>query len=136
MVRYLAEMLTHPALLEFFRVNMMVLFNLVILPNITLTGDDIDEYQDEPEVFIRNDLEESDFDTKRRQCMKFVQALTKKFPNEVNQLINDILGTYLADYNTNRNKEWIKKSTVLNIIITASISQYTYRSGAEEILID
>jgi hypothetical protein len=62
--------------------------------------------------------------------MKFVQALTKRFPNEVNQLITDIVGTLLADYGANRNKEWIKKSTVLNMIITASISQYTYRSGA------
>jgi hypothetical protein len=35
----------------------------------------------------------------------------------------------------NREKEWIKKTTVLNLIITASISCYTYRSGAEMILI-
>ncbi len=84
LVRYLAEMLGHQSLVEFFRVNMMALFTLVILPNISLTEEDIDEYQDEPEVFIRNDLEESDFDTKRRMCMKFVQALTNKFPGEVN----------------------------------------------------
>jgi hypothetical protein len=46
------------------------------------------------------------------------------------------VGTLLADYAANRNKEWLAKSTVLNMIITASISQYTYRSGAQEILID
>lgn len=29
----------------------------------------------------------------------------------------------------------MKKTTVLNLIITASITQYTYRHGAENILI-
>ena len=37
----------------------------------------------------------------------------------------------MSDYQANREKEWIKKTTVLNLIITASISQYTYRNGAE-----
>ena len=43
-VRYLAEMLTHPPLAEFYRINLMPLFNLIILPNISITDDDIDEY--------------------------------------------------------------------------------------------
>jgi hypothetical protein len=67
--------------------------------------------------------------------MKFVQSLAKKFPNEVNSLIGDYVNNLLADYQQNREKEWIKKTTVLNLIITASISQYTYRNGAEQILI-
>ena len=39
----------------------------------------------------------------------------------------------LSEYEANRNKEWIKKTTVLNLIITASISTYTYRQGADQI---
>jgi hypothetical protein len=49
----------------------------------------MDEYEDEPETFVRNDLEESDTETRRRQCMKFVQALARRFPNEVNNLISN-----------------------------------------------
>ena len=83
-VRYLSEMAGHPSFHEFFRANMLPLFNLIIVPNIAITNDDIDEYSDEPETYIRNDLEESDSETRRRQCMKFVQSLSKKFQNEVN----------------------------------------------------
>jgi hypothetical protein len=41
----------------------------------------------------------------------------------------------MGEYTANRDKEWIKKTTVLNLIITASISQYTYRAGAEQVQI-
>lgn len=67
--------------------------------------------------------------------MKFVQALSRRFPNEVNQLISEYVTQLLSEYQANRNKEWIKKTTVLNLIITASIQQYTYRGGADNILI-
>jgi hypothetical protein len=134
-VRYLNEMSTHPSLTEFFKINMLPLFQMVILPNISLTSDDIEEYEFEPDVFIRNDLEESDTETRRRQCMKFVQSLSKKYPNEVSSLIGDFVNNFLADYHGNREKEWIKKSTVLNLIIAASISSYTYRQGAIDIVI-
>lgn len=45
---------------------MIPLFQLIILPNISITDDDIEEYEMEPESYIRNDLEESDTDTRRR----------------------------------------------------------------------
>lgn len=59
---------------------MLSIFSLLVLPNISLTPEDIDEYEEEPETYLKNDLEESDVDTRRRQCMKFVQALARKFP--------------------------------------------------------
>jgi hypothetical protein len=67
--------------------------------------------------------------------MKFVQQLSKKLPNEVTHIIGEYVNNLLADYSKNRNGEWLKKATVLNLIITASITQYTYRHGAEGILI-
>lgn len=67
--------------------------------------------------------------------MKFVQSLSKKFPNEVNGLIGDYVNSLMAQYQQNRNKEWQKKTTVLNLIITASITTYTYKHGAESIQI-
>jgi hypothetical protein len=67
--------------------------------------------------------------------MKFVQALSKRFPTEVSGLIGQFVANLLAEYQANRGKEWLKKTTVLNLIITASIAQYTYRAGAEQILI-
>lgn len=71
-IRYLNEMSTYGNLANFFKENMANLFELIILPNISITQEDIDEYEDDPDAYVRNDLEESDTDTRRRQCMKFV----------------------------------------------------------------
>lgn len=56
----------YPDLASIFKENMMNLFLLIIVPNISLTKDDLEEYEDEPETYIRNDLEESDSETRRR----------------------------------------------------------------------
>lgn len=45
---------------------------MIIIPNISITEEDIEEYECEPQNYIKNDLEESDVETRRYQCMKFV----------------------------------------------------------------
>lgn len=121
-IRYLSEMSSYPDLADFFKTNMLAIFSLIVVPNISITEEDEEEYAMEPETYIRNDLEESDAETRRRQCMKFVQSLSRKFPNEVNSIIGDFVNNLLGDYQANRNKEWSKKATGLNLIITASIA--------------
>jgi hypothetical protein len=65
-VRYFNEMSSFPEMNDFFRKNMMPMFSLIVVPNISLTEDDVAEYEDEPETYIKNDLEESDTDTRKR----------------------------------------------------------------------
>ena len=48
-IRYLNEMASYPDLNEFFKTNMISVFSLLIVPNISITEDDIDEYEGEPE---------------------------------------------------------------------------------------
>ena len=57
---------------EFMKMNLMKIFDILVLPNIAITEEDADEYEDDPDAYIRNDLEESDVETRRRHCMKFV----------------------------------------------------------------
>jgi hypothetical protein len=45
---------------------MISIFALIVVPNISISEDDVDEYEGEPESYIRNDLEESDTETRRR----------------------------------------------------------------------
>jgi len=71
-IKYLSEMSSFQNLHPFFKANMLQLFTLLIVPNISITADDFEEYEYEPETYVRNDLEESDSETRRRQCMKFV----------------------------------------------------------------
>lgn len=134
-VKYMGEITLMPSKTQFIKMNLMKIFDLLILPNISITEDDFNEYEDDPDAYIRNDLEESDTETRRRHCMKFVQQLSKKFPDDVGSLVGNYVNTYLADYQTNRDQHWTKKTTLLNLLITASISSYTYRNGATDLKI-
>lgn len=60
---------------------------MLIVPNISVTEQDMEEYEYEPAQYIKSDLEESDAETRRRQCMKFVQKLSSYFEQEMNTLI-------------------------------------------------
>jgi hypothetical protein len=72
-VKYMGEITLMPSKQAFIKMNLMKIFDLLILPNISITEDDTNEYEDDPDAYIRNDLEESDTETRRRHCMKFVQ---------------------------------------------------------------
>jgi exportin-2 (importin alpha re-exporter) len=72
-VKYMGEMANSPSKNEFFKMNLMKIFDILILPNISITPEDMEEYDDDPDAYIRNDLEESDTETRRRHCMRFVQ---------------------------------------------------------------
>jgi len=80
----------------------MSIYTVLVEPNISITQEDIDEFQDEPQTFIKNDLEESDSETRRRQCMKFVQQLSKKFPTEMLALVAHQINALSTLYCQNR----------------------------------
>lgn len=120
---------------NFVKSNLIKLFDILILPNISITPEDQEEYEDDPDAYVRNDLEEQDSETRRRICMKFVNQLSNRFPAEVNGLIESYMNTYLGDYQANRESQWAKKTSLINLLITASINNYTYRAGASEIKI-
>jgi hypothetical protein len=50
-------------------------------------------------------------------------------------LVAQQINTLLALYMQNRAQNWLQKTTLLNLLITASIGSYTYTYGATELLI-
>ena len=55
---YIAEMLNYSEKREFIKQNLMKIFDIIVLPNISITPEDQDEFEDDPDAYIRNDLEE------------------------------------------------------------------------------
>ena len=126
----MGEMVSQSSKQEFIKMNLIKIFDILILPNISITAEDLEEYEDDADAYIRNDLEESDVETRRRHCMKFVQQLSKRFPGEMGGLVSNYVNNYLGEYETNRQSQWQKKTSLLNLLITASIATYTYKNGA------
>jgi exportin-2 (importin alpha re-exporter) len=135
LVKYIGECTNIGSYSEFIKQNLALLFSVVVLPNISLTQEDVDEFEDDPQQYIKNDLEESDQETRRRHCMKFVQQLSRKYQAEMAGLIGDFITQLNCEYEQNKAQHWQKKITLLNLLITASIGCYTYQQGATEILV-
>ena len=75
---------------------------MLVLPNIAITEQDLEDYEFEPQTYIKNDLEESDAETRRRHCMKFVSKLSSFFENEVGTLIGELIQTLQQEYSQNK----------------------------------
>ena len=67
--------------------------------------------------------------------MKFVQSLSRRFSQEVGTLLNNLISVLHTEYEANRTQNWQKKTTLINLVITASIGNYTYRHGATDLQI-
>lgn len=82
---------------------------------------DVEEFEMEPDTFVRNDLEESDQESRRRNCMILINQLVKKFPQESQAVLNQILELFNKEYTENRNSAWQKKAGVINLILASQI---------------
>jgi hypothetical protein len=51
------------------------------------------------------------------------------------ELLGTLISQLLEEYEQNKMQNWQKKTTLINLLITASISQYTYRHGATGMMI-
>jgi exportin-2 (importin alpha re-exporter) len=87
---------------DFIQLNLIKIFDILIIPNISITQEDQEEYEEDPDAYIRNDLDEQDTETRRRHCMKFVNQLSARFPQEVNSLIENYINSYIGEYQANR----------------------------------
>lgn len=65
--------------------------------------------------------------------MKFVQKLSRKFPSEVAGIVKSFIESFQSDYQSNREQNWPKKCALLNLLITTTITNYTFRGGAHEV---
>jgi len=65
--------------------------------------------------------------------MKFVTKLSTAFEQQVSGLIGGFITSMQAEYVSDKQAHWQKMVTIINLIITASISCYTYQHGATEV---
>lgn len=105
------------------------------MPNIAVTQEDEDEFEEDPDAYIRNDLEEADLETRRRNCLKFVQTLSRHYSNEISGLINDYVNTFLQEYGSNREANWRKKTSILNLLIAVTVQHYSIRLGVVDLTV-
>ncbi|CAF3340597.1 unnamed protein product [Rotaria socialis] len=101
----------------------------VILPNLFLRESDIEEFEDNPEEYIRKDIEKSDSATRRRAACDFLQALCIFFESQVIALYSQYIETMQKEYLQNPTLNWSKKDTCIFLVLSLASKGETQKLG-------
>ena len=104
----------------------------IVLPNMTLRESDEELFEEDPQEYIRRDLEGSDSDTRRRASADLVRGLLEHFAKEVTEIFSQYVTQYLASYEADRVKNWKAKDTALFLITSLSAKTLTAQVGATQ----
>ncbi|KAI5964902.1 CSE1 [Candida pseudojiufengensis] len=81
----------------------------IILPNIKLRQIDEETFEEEPILFVRSDLEGSDFDSRRKSATDFLREL-----KELNsELLTTTVMKYVNEFLSHSNNDWKNKDTAI-----------------------
>jgi len=101
----------------------------IIIPNLFLRDVDIEIFEDNPEEYIRKDIERSDTDTRRRAASDLVQALSSQFEKQVVAIFSAYVSALLQEFSTNPQKNWRQKDVVLFLVTTLASRGQTKKHG-------
>ncbi|XP_012275464.1 exportin-2 isoform X2 [Orussus abietinus] len=104
----------------------------VIIPNMEFRESDNELFEDNPEEYIRRDIEGSDVDTRRRAACDLVKVLSKYFEAK----IMDIFGTYiqimLQNYAEKPFENWRSKDAALYLVTSSASKGQTQKHGVTQ----
>jgi len=101
----------------------------IIIPNLFLRDVDIEIFEDNPEEYIRKDIERSDTDTRRRAASDLVQALSTQFEAQVVAIFSSYVTGLLQEAAGDLKKNWRQKDVALFLVTTLASKGQTKKHG-------
>ncbi|CAF2526918.1 unnamed protein product [Rotaria sp. Silwood2] len=101
----------------------------VILPNLFLRESDVEEFEDNPEEYIRKDIEKSDSSTRRRAACDFLQALRIFFESQIVAIYSQYIDAMQKEYLQNPTQNWLKKDTCIFLVLALASKGETQKFG-------
>ena len=128
-------------LLEFFRINFQYkrfptipdehikqLINTLILPTFYITQKEFEDFQDSPVEYLRIELEEADMDTNKYYGINLLKLLINSNSTMAHNYLNPLIDSLLNEYEQNRDQNWNKKISAINLIFAVVIKVFAQRS--------
>ncbi|CAL1529016.1 unnamed protein product [Lymnaea stagnalis] len=104
----------------------------VVVPNMQLRNADEELFEDNPEEYMRRDIEGSDVDTRRRAACDLVQALCKSFEGPVIQNFSRYVQALLEEYVKNPNANWKSKDAAIFLVTSLAAKGQTQKQGVTQ----
>ncbi|GBP69393.1 Exportin-2 [Eumeta japonica] len=94
----------------------------VVIPNMHLRDSDLELFEDNPEEYVRRDIEGSDVDTRRRAACDLVRTLSQHFEEKMVNIFGQYVQLMLSKYAESGHREWRGKDTAM-YLVTSLVSR-------------
>ncbi|XP_046365033.2 exportin-2-like [Haliotis rufescens] len=133
-IQFLASVAERPSYKNLFEdpATLAQICEKVIVPNIQLRAADEELFEDNPEEYIRRDIEGSDVDTRRRSACDLVQALSKSFEGPVIHNFSTYVSGLLEDYRKNPTANWKNKDAAIYLVTSLASKGQTQKQGVTQ----
>lgn len=101
----------------------------VIIPNLTFREVDEELFEDDPDEYVKRDIEGSDVDTRRRAACDLVRALSKFLEADLVRIFGGHIEKLLSDYQSNPTSYWKHKDLAIFLYSAMAIKGSTRQQG-------
>ncbi|KAL1115301.1 hypothetical protein AAG570_007332 [Ranatra chinensis] len=104
----------------------------VIIPNIQFREVDEELFADNPEEYMRRDIEGSDVETRRRAACDLVKVLSQHFEEKITAIFSQYVQAMLNEYTADRGK-WKAKNAAVYLVISMAGKGQTQKHGVTQV---
>jgi len=133
-IQFLASVCERPHYKDIFKAEdtLQSICQNVIVPNMMFRDADEELFEDNPEEYIRKDIEGSDIDTRRRSACDLVRGLCKFYEQEVTNIFSAYVNQLLSQYQSNPQSNWKAKDACIYIVTSLATKKSTAKHGTTE----
>ena len=130
-LEFLASVSERPAYKDLFadEATLQGICEMVIVPNMQFREADEELFEDNPEEYLRRDLEGSDVGTRRYSACNLVRGLCKFFEGPVTAIFSGYINAMLQQYVQDPAKNWKSKDAALYLITAIAARSKTTKHG-------
>ncbi|XP_045505161.1 exportin-2 [Colias croceus] len=101
----------------------------VVIPNMEFRESDMELFEDNPEEYVRRDIEGSDVDTRRRAACDLVRTLAQHYEEKIMAIFGQYVEVMLKKYEESGGREWRCKDTALFLVTSLASRGSTQAAG-------
>ena len=102
---------------------------LIVIPNMKFREEDEELFEDNPQEYIRRDIEGSDTDTRRRTACELVKGLRKNYEGPTTEIFSKYVGLLLGTYSADPVSNWQDKDAAIYIVTSLAVKASTLAQG-------
>ena len=109
------------------------IFEFIILPNLSMSYQEKNDFQENPIEFLKIEFEEYDMNSNKYFSINLLQIIINNFPDVNKLIIAPKIVELLKEYNENKVNNWNKKLLAINLLFASCIKTFAQRFGVTEL---